>query len=1066
MARTIRRQPFNISTSSSNYPKSYFLNQTHFSGLCTNKNDTNIDAQSLSDVKNVYVDDDGTLTSRASFRFLDNEINIIRQWRFGEYRLCLYKVLCRVENGRCTVLSSLSSTDYYRDKDNLCIVYSLRCTSHDTEDRINNAANIRHYGEYCIKLQASVFGDDYSTFLSNYNDLYPDVFCEQVENRIFIWVAGIDFIALNVTGEIGFDGKHKLYFEDAKKYLYVPTHIVNTGNQRITLESKNKLTSAYFERYQYSSLLPVTFASLAGKTVRVSTAEDTLYDYTIEDEASVKALLYPVLVIGTHKTHVAETPHTLVILQEIEDETFGNHLAVSYGAGSFTRIPSIPGHTLDYYYDKIYLTKDGMHVVVMSKYYWYSCPLVSSSTEEFVEEEFTWTQREYQKHEADVNADKQQGITVVGAQFDTIDNYAMCLRGPVSVYIVYNDGATEKLLIVGENGETNLVATFSGRNLFTGDLGKKDKFCFSLYEGVPCCTYVQDDQTIIIYDKTICTADEGKLGFDNYSNRKDIDWTNYDITITRYHSKDNTGTFVWLYSIQKAKEGKSLYGVRIEYQVTKNAEGKIVFGRTNHETQLAADIDVAECTYKAYDEIRYANNAVINGKNIPLPVSNKNKCITVTASGAYYHIDDKLWTTAPGTTLVNLDVYRGDENNGFTANLSVPEHSAMLGERYFSFNDRENNIHKLEITDTRRDVNTLDYAWYLPLDNEQKFADKITNLHPLSDTMIGIFTPASIWYVSAVTLDDANIAYTAPMKSRIPCGCREGDEILTTADGQTIIFATPQGIAALAPQDFIATTEKSVSYITDNIYDKYYRFYLQRAEGYTPKICMIVYKKYLLFYKYMQREILVFNMQDASWWVWETQYPLLSLDVDANLRALMQVDFLISSRLSLQGVKFIFTDRGFYDIEYRDSTITVIDDRGISVNTTNGVIVDKGNSKMSIPILQPVSSMIDWYLISQRLHFGLINEYKAIKGLNINVKDMENFCAKLYSKIYRNVSNPEYAEMVEFDIKDLRTFIKRLNFLNVINFQYALQNNTESDTPYQLKLNSISVKYEIKEQIR
>ena len=96
MARTIRRQPFSVSTNSSDYPKSYFFNQAQFKGLCDNQNDVSIDPQTFADVKNMYVDENGILTSRPPLKFYDGEAYIIDQWLFGAYGLRLHRILCRV----------------------------------------------------------------------------------------------------------------------------------------------------------------------------------------------------------------------------------------------------------------------------------------------------------------------------------------------------------------------------------------------------------------------------------------------------------------------------------------------------------------------------------------------------------------------------------------------------------------------------------------------------------------------------------------------------------------------------------------------------------------------------------------------------------------------------------------------------------------------------------------------------------------------------------------------------------------------------------------------------------
>ena len=140
-------------------------------------------------------------------------------------------------------------------------------------------------------------------------------------------------------------------------------------------------------------------------------------------------------------------------------------------------------------------------------------------------------------------------------------------------------------------------------------------------------------------------------------------------------------------------------------------------------------------------------------------------------------------------------------------------------------------ITSLEVTSDRRDESRLfsdkglDLLLYLPERNEQRFANKITNLHPLGENVMGVFTDSEIWYIQTVALNDGSVAYTKPIKSKIPVGCRDGDSVITALDGQAIIFPTERGLTVMAPQDFIATTENTLTYLSDMIQEKYYKFY-------------------------------------------------------------------------------------------------------------------------------------------------------------------------------------------------------------------------------------------------
>ena len=320
---------------------------------------------------------------------------------------------------------------------------------------------------------------------------------------------------------------------------------------------------------------------------------------------------------------------------------------------------------------------------------------------------------------------------------------------------------------------------------------------------------------------------------------------------------------------------------------------------------------------------------------------------------------------------------------------------------------------------------------------------------------MGIFTENEIWYVSTTVLDDGTVAYTKPIKSKLPTGLRDGDEVITALDGQALIFPTGRGLVALAPQDFIATTEKTLSYLSDMIQAKYAEFY--ESDVQKPRIGITIYKYWILLYKYLDKEILAFDTRSATWWIWTTPYPIRSITGGTELRILMQIDFLPTSKdLSLLGVPFVLDDTA---IKYEDDTI---------VGATNGTITEIQENEYvnARRIYHLASPVIDWYFVSQRLHFNQINNYKAIKSINLNVRGEGTIGAKLSTKVYRNLYHPEQNDVMEIKVNDLRTFVKRVNLLHVLDFQYKIENDTETDVQHRFQLNSLSIKYEVKERVR
>ena len=57
-------------------------------------------------------------------------------------------------------------------------------------------------------------------------------------------------------------------------------------------------------------------------------------------------------------------------------------------------------------------------------------------------------------------------------------------------------------------------------------------------------------------------------------------------------------------------------------------------------------------------------------------------------------------------------------------------------------------------------------------------------------------------------------------------------------------------------------------------------------------------------------------------------------------------------------------------------------------------------------------------------------------------------------------------ETLEYDIDVLRTFVKRLNYLNVNQFQYSLYYDDDVERPVPLCVDSITTKYVITKQVK
>lgn len=1608
MARTIRRQPFSVSTNSSDYPKSYFFNQAQFKGLCDNQNDVSIDPQTFADVKNMYVDENGILTSRPPLKFYDGEAYIIDQWMFGTYGLRLYRILCRVEestdeNGN--IIKSLVRVDEPQmyPIEELYFAFQLLSITHNTYEGILPSGE-QAYGALQWTIPVETLGWDF----------IPKVTCAQIEDKIFVWFAGVDFVAFNTRGVLTSNGAIYRYFEDAVKYLYYPIHKLVINGIESDLETKNFLTETYKRRYQYSALSSVNFEKLAGRQMSVNMNGDMtqdkskhLYDIIVQEHQD-KMMVYPYSPTGSnYHIDIAQTARATVVLRY----SIATHIIeVSFDGRYFRPVP-----TVEDIVGLPMLTRDGLWAVAFTRKGLAKCKLAAQDSVDFIDAEdvFSWVVEPYMRNVL-INGfpgylDTLDPSFTPTGYFETIDQFAYVFQGP-SIYsdltgnlpYLYTEwlgGANDTiwgytaLININEpywgpaipndqikvhfryvaptidHQDIGAVVSIMAQN-FTGlnddgSLNWRDcgiMMCFfrqneeninrvlknddilvvsellgetrKVKSANHVCRLnsvgmqpVDDDSTIYSNDILLCTATpynisdtpdysstrEYKVGdycanssdvlfqciqtctgqappgaptdtgwgsndywavvphpgslsdamtrknrhydclelpggitynlywdttwqfdwlrfsdvryrIESLSNEStirpntrislssldlDIKYTSSDLTamfgrLPVYNESDNTlftdidGNVIngWelFYSdglsIPKTPKAQSFTGnavilglgntasldrattlftgIPVTYPdkdgndtiyepqgyyspctqldvhalapvveaesilyefiagyniLGKNADGDYMlfdckirvkyeyindefllddkdtvwlglgYSRwfkimpntdtiltdfyllcdnemivlpqngelyplvedterniTNNDNlvlalsptgkaedvqqyncnvhKLTADgVNIASGIIQSGDVISYTRDAVTEndyivpvayykndageieaisnrfiieqlalneagnligitggeiksgelirlrayGEEITLPIGHPGnpytnqeftieprvypeapegwklgdawpdsfptyppifanadgtirywapgdplptgpillygvtnifkrvQPISIDSTGVWYNIDGTLWTSQVSSdAALELDEYVNstiqnvvDEDGNVVSririvdmNTAVPDAHALMNEHYFAYVDKGKNL--LEVTQAKRDENKLfsdegtDLLLYMPKRNEQQFANKMTALHPLSDTEMGIFTEKDVWYISTTTLSDGTVAYTKPIKSKIPAGLRDGSDVITALDGQALIFPTPRGLVALAPQDFVATTEKTLTYLSDAIQAKYHDFYNNSVMSamfipeefeyaYKPFIRITTYKYWILMHKYLDREILALDTRNGTWWVWTTPYPIRSIMVGSRLHILQQIDFSpISEEYAvvspmkeapLMGVSYIWADLEVNDVGYWDSTV---------IGAINGLatLVHENDHVGDRRILHQASPTINWYFTSQRLHFDQINNYKAIKGINMSIKGDDTMSAKLSTKVFRNLYHPEQSDVMEIKVNDLRTFVKRLNLMHVIDFQFQIENDAEADTQHQFRLNSLSVKYEVKERVR
>lgn len=351
-------------------------------------------------------------------------------------------------------------------------------------------------------------------------------------------------------------------------------------------------------------------------------------------------------------------------------------------------------------------------------------------------------------------------------------------------------------------------------------------------------------------------------------------------------------------------------------------------------------------------------------------------------------------------------------------NYFLPSLVTQLDNYYFA---KGNTLYISQSTNSEK------FEWYIPEKSKQEFDYTITNLHPISNTDVAIFFENSVSYVTRDT-DLKAYRYT---KSKLQNGCKVDSDVITTFDGKYTLFPSDRGLVAMSYQEFMATTEQALSYLSDAIFSIFKEYINEQLS--LNHIKLFKFEYWIFVYKPDSNKVLLFDIRNNSWW------PL-------------SCNHKVKKFVNEQGKLKVLLDNNMYNI-----------------NTDETYYFDNDGKKRKI----------EWFIQSQKLHFNAINYYKHIINITFtsvhNKEVLENFnvdssSIKLQVNNYRksvtgNIGDDDYIPVV-YTIDSARTYVQRVNYYKVNEFQYLLSSNEENAIDIPLSLNSITVKYKIGNQVR
>ena len=127
---------------------------------------------------------------------------------------------------------------------------------------------------------------------------------------------------------------------------------------------------------------------------------------------------------------------------------------------------------------------------------------------------------------------------------------------------------------------------------------------------------------------------------------------------------------------------------------------------------------------------------------------------------------------------------------------------------------------------------------------------------------------------------------------------------------------------------------------------------------------------------------------------------------------------------------------------------------------------------ISYKVVDSVISIIILTIITMNIKMqrtlGSIDRYKTVKDITIyNVQDDErdiNFV--LDCKNYRHHIDDGKEEWIEYNVSKIRTFVKRLHYSKVREFQYTLRNDPNAQIQSPMKISNIAIKYHVGDEVR
>lgn len=969
MARTINRTPYTVDEPDISYK---FFNHNNWKGVCDDKNFLGVDQESFADAKNVYIDAEGVLKTRPS----------VIEKSFSDLANCTVYDAQTYEN--TLVLKVYNNTDEY------------------------------WYYKFYVD-------DEYITQGHTTEKSKILLF----DNKLIIFNGDDVLVRDEVISPYSYyDLTKKTFNAYASSLIYIPIlNVYASETTTTTQESKNILTNSYRDVFVYTALGMPSQAIDKDLYYYLNGVKVYLYNYTEKSQKYIMSTKYSLK--NTSNDVINKEP-----IAYLNTDT--------RGACLYQFVPKVPvscagNSILKCIGSNILLSTTGF-VSETSSYQYVTTSLSYSFAGNTFSSVKTFPNNYVAKHGLPVLS--KDGSTIYAVL--SLDSTA--LTSPAYLYAITPPNSSPS----PQYNDWTLIYTFP-ENVTYAEITAIDNSNFDINwanaSGAGLCIRSKNG--------TITnTSAPGALG---YARTYHID----DTSIQMYYNDYTDGLKVLITQGSTEKlftfgvaTKSALYTISLDamsVNITKNmSKNTYTFSFCYMESEftfghfVTIDIPFAMTT---------SNVTMIDSETGPGVDAEGMYCIT--------HIDGVTYTTTYvkfSATNITTDVFSNDNEdvvNYFTLLLPTTEYLGALwngSEGYVVTNvldtdekinlytdyydNSENPILPDFISTLNQNVIAIGNTTYIDENRESDDLSKkllyfpeallkhydydVNALHPISTSQMGVFFDDSVWIIqrSENKLTDTIYPNYSHTKSQVHVGLTKGSDVITSYDGTKVIFASQRGLVAMSYQDFIASTDQSLSYLSDSILIPFVNY----CKDSTVK--MFLFRYWLIVYKQNAAKTYVIDLRNGSWWPMEYKQGLVSACVN-------------------DGVPLLVSDGSLFAFNTDDESCKDWD-----------------------------KTPIEWKVTSQKLHFNAPNYYKHLYSLTINaVNDSQRPIAYLLGTTnYRNIANINSDEVMNYQVDVIRSYVKRMNYSKVNEFQYELRNS--KSTPSRLSISNITLKYTITSLVR